>query len=66
MTPAEAAAWARVMVAEKSGHAAHLAFDEKCIEVLHAAGYGEFADIFERAVAGWHDGSRPYPLAGVR
>ena len=46
------------------GHAAHRAIDLLTNDVLRGLGYGEGIDIFENAVAHWHDADNIYPHSG--
>lgn len=64
ITPEDFAARAREIVAASCGHEAHRALDILTNDVLRALGYGEGVDIFEAAVAHWHDAADPYPYRG--
>jgi hypothetical protein len=64
ITPEDFAARARAITAASCGHEAHRALDYLTNDVLRALGYGEGIDIFEAAVAHWHDAADPYPYRG--
>lgn len=64
MSPAEFAAACRAIVATQQGHAAHRALDLLTNQALRDLGFGAGIDIFETAVASWHDPAHPYPYAG--
>lgn len=61
MSPDEFASRCRQIVATKRGHEAHRALDLLTNEVLGQLGFGEGIQIFERAVARWHEAGDPYP-----
>jgi hypothetical protein len=64
ISPEDFAARAHAIVALSSGHEAHRALDILTNEVLRGLGYGAGIDIFETAVAHWHDAADPYPYRG--
>lgn len=64
MTPQQFADRAREIVETMRGHAAHRAIDLLTNDVLRDLGYGEGIEIFEAAVAHWHEGTMDYPHAG--
>jgi len=64
MTAQEFADRAREIVATMHGHAAHRAIDLLTNDVLSGLGYGEGIEIFEAAVAHWHDADMVYPHVG--
>lgn len=55
---------ARHIVETMHGHAAHRAIDLLTNDVLRGLGYGEGIEIFENAVAHWHDADSAYPHGG--
>ena len=64
MSAEEFADRARLIVETMHGHAAHRAIDLLTNDVLRGLGYGEGIDIFENAVAHWHDADTIYPHSG--
>jgi hypothetical protein len=65
MSPKAFAHACHVIVTEQQGHAAHRALDLLTNDLLRALGYGDGIDIFEAAVAHWHDAAAPYPGAAT-
>lgn len=64
MSPPAFRARCAQIIAEKRGHEAHRDLDLLTNELLRALGYGAGVDLFESAVAHWHDPAHPYPYAG--
>jgi hypothetical protein len=62
--PEEFAARARHIVETMRGHAAHRAIDLLSNDVLRGLGFAEGVDIFENAVAHWHETDATYPHVG--
>lgn len=65
MSPEAFARQCRRIVSESRGHAAHRALDLLTNDLLRALGYGAGIDVFEAAVAHWHDAATPYPGAAT-
>jgi len=64
MTPAQFANRCQEIVATQKGHEAHRLLDLLTNDVLREQGFGEGIDIFEAAVAHWHDQGDTYPYQG--
>lgn len=64
MSPEQFAIRCRDITRTKKGHAAHLALDLLTNDVLRMLGYGDGVDIFEKAVAHWHQERHTYPHTG--
>lgn len=64
MSAEEFAARAHRIVQTMRGHAAHRAIDLLTNDVLRGLGYGEGIEIFESAVAHWHNADTIYPHSG--
>ena len=64
-SPDAAANEMRSLIAMTQGHALHRAVDGLMCRLMREHGYGEAVDVFESAVAGYHDAARPYPMTDV-